>query len=117
MLTRRELLSLSASRKPSVGGYWLHLSRPAMACLFEATLPISDEAGAALARDALAEAGSLEDQLTIFKETSEVSRINREASYGHITVEPSLFDLLVLCEELFRDTAGAFDITSAPLSK
>src|SRR5262249_18178970 len=32
-------------------------------------------------------------------------------------VEPSLFALLLLCQELYHNTEGAFDITSGPLSR
>lgn len=116
MLSRRELLKFSANRKPSRDDYWLHLNRPAMACRFEATLPISDESAVAAARDALGEVDRLEQQLTIFRDSSEVSFINRNAATRAVTVEPSLFDLLLLCEDLSRETEGAFDITSGPLS-
>jgi thiamine biosynthesis lipoprotein len=116
MLTRRELLKFSGNQRAAPGGYWLHLSRPAMACRFEITLPMSDQAGVEVARDALAEADKLEAQLSIFKDSSEVSRINRTAASGPVTVEPTLFALLLRCRQLARETAGAFDITSTPLS-
>jgi len=116
MLTRRELLRFSGSRKTTEDGYWLHLSRQAMACRFEATLPISDQSGVNLTRNALAEVDSLEQQLTIFRESSEVSYINRTAATGSVRVEKSLFDLLMLCQKLSGETEGAFDITSGPLS-
>jgi thiamine biosynthesis lipoprotein len=87
-----------------------------MACRFEATLPISDRQGVNSVRNALGEAGNLEQQLTIFKESSEVSYINRTAAMRSVRVEESLFALLVLCQELSRETKGAFDITSGPLS-
>jgi FAD:protein FMN transferase len=116
MLSRRELLKFSANRKPSPEGYWLRLSRSAMACRFEAILPSSDHDGVIRARDALAEADRLEALLTIFKDASEVSFINRFAATRPVKVEPSLFDLLLLCQTLASETGGAFDITSGPLS-
>lgn len=82
MLTRRELLKFSASRKALPGGYWLNLSRPAMACRFEVTLPISDQAGLPIARDALAEADRLEQQLAIFNDRSD-----RAAAYKNEIAE------------------------------
>jgi thiamine biosynthesis lipoprotein len=88
-----------------------------MACRFELTLPLEDQAGVSAARQALDEVDSLEDQLTIFRESSEVSLINREAAAGPVRVERSLFSLLLLCRELCRETGGAFDITSGPLSR
>src|SRR5258705_5802887 len=80
MLKRRQFLKFSASPNTQPDGYWLHLNRPAMACRFEVTLPISDRAGTSVARNALAEADRHEQQLTIFRENSEVSYINRTAA-------------------------------------
>src|SRR5262249_49149091 len=117
MLTRRELLKFSAPGKPSLDGEFLHLSRIAMACRFEVTLPISDQPGVAVARQALAEVDRHEQQLTVFNQTSEISHINRNAYPIAVPVEASLFALLVLCQELTRKTLGAFDITSGPLSQ
>src|SRR5205085_12512056 len=88
-----------------------------MACRFEVTLPPGERAGVGLARQALDEVARLEQQLTVFRETSEVSFINRSAAANGVRVEPSLFALLGLCRDLCRDTDGAFDITSAPLSR
>jgi len=117
MLTRRELLKLSGPGKPPLDGEFLHLSRRAMACRFEVTLPISDQPGVAVARQALAEVDRHEQQLTVFNETSEVSHINRNAYANPVPVEASLFALLLLCQELTRETLGAFDISSGPLSE
>jgi FAD:protein FMN transferase len=87
-----------------------------MACRFEATLPTSDEPGVNAARNALSEADNLEQQLSIFKEGSEVSHVNRNAATRPVRVEESLFALLTLCRQLSGETEGAFDITSGPLS-
>lgn len=116
MLTRRELLRFSGGQIATDNGYWLHLSRQAMACRFEATLPGCDQSGVNLARNALAEVDGIEQQLTIFRESSELSHINRTAATRPVRVEKSLFALLILCQELSGETKGAFDITSGPLS-
>lgn len=117
MLKRRAFLTFSPTRPAPRSGYWQRVSRPAMACRFEVTLPLEDQAGVSAARQALDEVDRLEDQLTIFRESSEVSLINREAAAGPVCVERSLFSLLLLCRELCRETGGAFDITSGPLSR
>jgi thiamine biosynthesis lipoprotein len=117
MLKRRAFLSLSPIRPAPPSGYWQHISRPAMACRFEVTLPLEDQAGVLAAQQALDEVDNLEARLTIFRESSEVSFINREAATGPVRVEQSLFSLLLLCRELCRETGGAFDITSGPLSR
>ncbi|MGH9834213.1 MAG: FAD:protein FMN transferase [Blastocatellia bacterium] len=117
MIKRREFLKFSPTRPGPSEGYWQHVSRPAMACRFEATLPLRDRAGVRVAQNALDEIDRLEQQLTIFRENSEVSFINRNAASSEVQVEPSLFALLALCQELFCETGGAFDITSGPLSR
>jgi len=117
MLKRRAFLNFSPLRPAPLSGYWQHVSRPAMACRFEVTLPLEDQAGVSAARQALDEVDRLEDQLTIFREGSEVSFINREAAASPVYVEQSLFSLLLLCQKLCRETGGAFDITSGPLSR
>lgn len=88
-----------------------------MACRFEVTLPLRDRAGMRAACDALDEVDRLEQQLTIFRDSSEVSFINRNAASGPVRVSPSLFELLLLCQKIYRETEGAFDITSGPLSR
>ncbi|MGH9936734.1 MAG: FAD:protein FMN transferase, partial [Blastocatellia bacterium] len=115
-LSRRELLA-GGRRAHAEDGYWVRVHRRAMACRFEVTLPIEDRAGVSVARQALDEVDRLEQQLTIFRESSEVSFINRQAAASPAHVEESLFSLLLLCRELCRETGGAFDITSGPLSR
>lgn len=88
-----------------------------MACRFEVTLPISDQAGVLAARDALDEVDRLEEQLTVFRERSEVSYINRHAASVAVKVDASLFALLWRCQQLYRETDGAFDITAGPLTR
>ena len=117
MLKRRQFIKFSPRPRAPRHDYWLHVSRPAMACRFEVTLPLRERAGVSVARNALDEADRLEQQLTVFRETSEVSFINRSAASSVIEVEPSLFALLLLCRTLYREAEGAFDITSAPLSR
>jgi thiamine biosynthesis lipoprotein len=88
-----------------------------MACRFEILLDGADETHAAAAREALDEADRLEAALSVFRETSELSRVNRTAAQGPVVVDADLFALLARCRELHARTAGAFDITSTPLSR
>lgn len=118
-LTRRALLTFPR-RPPEPAredGFWLHLSRPAMACKFEVTLPSELEQHLDVAHAALDAVDRLEEQLSIFRESSELSAINRQAAAGLVPVERRLFELLCACQELHRSTGGAFDITSTPLSR
>lgn len=116
-MERREFLRLSPARSTPTDGYWLHISRPAMACRFEVTLPMRDRRGVVVSQKGLEEADRLEEQLSIFRKTSEVSHVNREAANWPVRVTDSLMSLLQLCLDLHRETEGAFDITSGPLSR
>jgi thiamine biosynthesis lipoprotein len=59
---------------------------------------------------------SLEDQMTVYRDDSEVININRHAAQRPVPVEPRLFALLQLAQRVHRETDGALDITSGPLS-
>lgn len=114
-LERREFLNFTHGQRAPTEGYWLHISRPAMACRFEVTLPGREREGVAAASEALDEIDRIEQQLTVYRDDSEISFVNRNAASGPVRVAPSLFALLRLCEELHRETEGAFDVTSGPL--
>jgi thiamine biosynthesis lipoprotein len=94
------------------------IRRRAMACDWEVQL-VSRRGDAAVehALAALDLVESLEDQMTVYREDSEVIRINRRAAEGPVAVEPRLFALLKLAQKLYRETEGAMDITSGPLSR
>lgn len=117
MLQRRQFLKFSQTAPQKTDKYLQHISRAIMACRFEVTVPVWQNQGIRLANQALDEAARLEQQLTIFKESSEVSFINRNAASKAVTVSPALFQFLLLCKSLYSATDGAFDITSAPLSR
>jgi thiamine biosynthesis lipoprotein len=98
--------------------YLFHLSRAAMACDFEVFFNAGEyrnAGGTALEVFDLVE--QLEDQLTVYREHSEVSRLNRRAADEAVVVEPRLFRLLKLAVEIHDATEGAFDITAGPLTK
>lgn len=89
-----------------------------MACEFELLLNEGQYPGGPdAALEALDLVGELEAQLSVYRETSEVSQLNRSAAQGPVIVERRLFDLLRRGLELWRATDGAFDLTSGPLSK
>ncbi len=115
--TRRAFLSLRQNRAAPVDECWLHVNRNAMACRFEVTLHQSTEFGVSIASEALDEVEEIEKHLSVFKEESAVSLLNRSAASGAIRVDRSLFDLLLVCKQLYDETEGAFDITSGPLTR
>ena len=97
--------------------HWIRIFRRAMACRFEITLSGEDARHVAAARDALDEADRLESALTVFRESSDLMRVNRLAAEAPVDVDPELFDLLDRCRTLHAETDAAFDITSTPLSR
>ena len=112
--SRRAILRLSGRDSHES---WIRLSRRAMACSFEATLASEDASDLPAAHEALNGVDAIEDQLTIFRDTSAIVDVNRRAAQEPVTVDRALFDLLRECIDLHRATGGAFDITSTPLSR
>lgn len=96
----------------------LEVSRRAMACDFVVRYHAAagpDVTDAMLG--ALDQIEELESQLSIYREHSEVSEINRNAARGPVRVEQRLAELLAVCQQLTAATNGAFDITSGVLSR
>jgi thiamine biosynthesis lipoprotein len=113
-LDRRELLT---SRPRPRSPYWVRVHRAAMACRFEITLSGEDAASVGAAQTALREAARLEDQLSVFRDSSELTAVNRQAAHAPVRVSAELYEILGRSVELSRATDGAFDITSTPLSR
>jgi thiamine biosynthesis lipoprotein len=88
-----------------------------MACRFEVTLAGEDARHVPAARDALREADRLEATLSVFRDSSDLTRINRRAAAAPVDADSELLALLARCRQLHADTGGAFDITSTPLSR
>ncbi|MFO0805303.1 MAG: FAD:protein FMN transferase [Gemmataceae bacterium] len=89
-----------------------------MATTFEVAIPQgSHPEPVAAAEDALDLIDTLEDQMTVYREHSEVSRINETASHGAVPVEAVLFDLFERCSVWTRESEGAFDIATGSLTK
>lgn len=115
--SRRSFLDFVRESASRADDYWLHVNRTAMACKFEVTLPRSEENGVVAATEALDEIDRLEAQLSVFRDTSEVSRVNASAGDGPVRISKSLFELFTLCKRLATETGGAFDVTSGPLTR
>jgi thiamine biosynthesis lipoprotein len=89
-----------------------------MATRFELVLHGADPiALRAAGEEALAEIERLEDQLSLYRPSSEISHLNAGAAKEAVRVSPSLFALLETAKTLWSETEGAFDITIAPLVK
>jgi FAD:protein FMN transferase len=126
-VNRRDLLRLrrlaDGSAEPAVEtvasgrGDLVRAHRPAMGSHFEVRLPSHTPGAADLACRALDRIDELETQMTVYRDDSEVSRVNATAHLGPVEVEPGLFDLLELAVALSRETAGAYDVTAGALSQ
>jgi FAD:protein FMN transferase len=64
---------------------------------------------------ALKEVERLEAQLSLYRPTSEIARVNALAAREPVRVSPSVFGLLQHARQLQTESGGAFDITVAPL--
>jgi thiamine biosynthesis lipoprotein len=92
------------------------LARQAMATRFELVLVGDDPVSLrAAGEEALDEIERLEAQLSLYRPTSEIARLNAHAAERAVRVEPTLFRLLQQAQRLSEQTDGAFDITVGPL--
>jgi thiamine biosynthesis lipoprotein len=95
----------------------LRFARRAMATTFEVVLPLGTPAAHTSAELALDEIDRLEQQMTVYRDDSEVSLLNRLAAERPLRVEENLFELFVRCAAWHRETRGAFDIAAGALVK
>src|SRR5262245_15462565 len=84
----------------------LRAAHPAMATRFELLLPCGTPNALALAEASFAEIDYLEQQLTVYRDDSEVSELNRLAPDEPVRVEEGLFHLLTLAKRLTEETDG-----------
>jgi thiamine biosynthesis lipoprotein len=103
--------------EPSADVALLRCSRRAMATLFELFLPVETRGGSEIASGGFDLMDELESQLTVYRDDSEVSLLNRRAAEEPVEVEVKLFDLLRTTVRLTAETWGAFDVTAGPLIK
>jgi thiamine biosynthesis lipoprotein len=92
------------------------LARHAMATRFEIVLHGENPArlrGAG--EEALAEVERIEAQLSIYRPTSELARVNACAARQPVRVSPPVFRLLEQARRLHHESGGAFDIAIGPL--
>lgn len=93
-------------------------SRNAMGTVFAIYLYAENEAEAAMSSEAaFEEIQRLDETLSNYRCSSEISRINRLAPSSTVTTDPEVFALLQKCLEFSRRSDGAFDITVGPLMR
>jgi len=94
----------------------LVVGREAMACRFEVVFNAGEVADdTELAVDALDLIDQIEEQISIYRPASELSRINATAAAGWVDVSPEVWPLLVRGRELWELTGGSFDLAAGSL--
>ena len=112
-----EPVSPLQSPRPT-GTFLVQVTRRAMATDFQVFVNGKRHPrGPDAAMKALDQIEQIEAQLTVYREHSDLIRINRRAGREPVVVETRLFALLEHAQRLYGQTEGAFDITSGPLSK
>ena len=93
-------------------------SRNAMGTVFTIYLyaETGEEAEVAL-EAAFEEIERVEEALSNYRESSELSRINRLAAQQPVTTDPEVFGLLETALSFGRQSRGAFDVTVGPLMR
>ncbi len=105
------LLGEGAEGRGPEEGMLYRLGRSAMASRFEVLFEVEEADWMPVAESALEVIDELEAQLSVYRDTSEVCAINREAHIQALEVEAGLFGLLLECQRIWKDTGGAFDIS------
>ncbi|MFM8890408.1 MAG: FAD:protein FMN transferase [Planctomycetia bacterium] len=96
----------------------LVVGRDAMACRFEAVFNAGEVPEAtAIAVDCLDLVEEIENRISIYRETSEFSRLNARAAEGWQPLAADTLELLLAAQGLHERTAGAFDIASGALTR
>ncbi len=91
---------------------------PAMATEYSLHLYArSPEVAKAMAEPVFQEIDRVEDLLSYYRESSELSRINREAAAGEVTTDPETFRFLETAFAWSARSQGAFDMTVGKLMK
>ena len=98
-------------------GDTVRLSTRAMNCEFSVVLnPSRERRPLMIASDALDLAHAIENQLTVYRETSDLLALNQQAGGAPVAVSEDLYLLLARAMEIARETQGAFHPLAAPLN-
>ena len=78
----------------------------------------TDEARArAIIEQVMAEMHRVDHAFSPYKDTSEISKVNREAGLGWVSISDEMLDLLTKSRQISELTEGAFDITYASIGR
>ncbi len=109
----------SQAQHGAQGGGTLHVStHSAMATTFTLSQYNDEENRAsAISDEVFDEIDRVEQLLSNYRDSSELSRIDREAAAGPVTTDPEMMSFLSQAEHWSRASDGAFDITVGRLMK
>ena len=102
------------STAPSAGDT-IRLATRAMACEFSVIMNPGPGAQVMAASGALDAVQTLENQISVYREHSELSQLNARAAWEPVEIEQQLFEFLLETRRLCLETEGGFDPTSGPL--
>ena len=104
--------SQEVSGPTPVSGDTVHVSTRAMACDFSVILNPGSHDQVTSVGDVLELVHDIERWLSIYKPASEISRVNRSAAAESVHIQRPFFELLKTAKQLYRKTAGAFDVAA-----
>lgn len=110
-------VSSLAERIAPAAGDTVRLSTRAMACDFSVIMNPGLTNQIEAAGDALNAVHAIEEWLSIYRSSSDLSMVNRLAAEQHVTVRGDLFELLLLARKLHERTNGAFDLSCGVLTQ
>ena len=108
------LLETSETPTPE-GGETVRLETRAMGCPWSVIMNPGPSRQVMVATDAFDVVRAAEQMLTIYREDSEVSVLNKQAFGESRPISSELFEFLKTCQRLFEETNGAFDPASGRL--
>ena len=127
---RREFLTGRASGSESEGtdqpasapaqapqaGDTVRLETRAMACVWNVIFNPGPPDQVMAATEAFSVVHALEEQLSIYRSESEISKLNRSLLFGEwFPIEQGFLKLLQRCQQIHAETEGAFDPLTRPL--
>jgi FAD:protein FMN transferase len=111
------LLLTPALAAPQASLTRFQYEKPHMGTTFRIVLYAADQAKAdAATQRAFARIAAIDARLTDYVETSELSRVTKEAVGHPVRVSDDLLKVLLPAQDLARRSEGAFDITVGPLT-
>lgn len=93
-------------------------ARPLMGTIVEITVCHTDEQQARfILQEAFEEMARIEDMMSLYKEASEISKVNAQAYDKSVKLSEELFGLIQESIKYSQTTNGAFDVTVGPLMR